>query len=254
MLKVMSFNMNYYVPKHGAWEIRKEMIHTAVQEARPDILALQAVRKDPLIENGKDQAHQLSALMPEYMQVIFQPAMEYADESQEGSAILARLPVAAHDFLPLTLLPDMEDKNQRVLMHARFDLPGGPLHLFNGHFSWVSEQTDVILDEVLPYMNSFEGPGLLVGDLNTPSDSHLLQRIRQSGWTDAWEALFPGQQGYTFESQNPTIRIDYAWANASLASQVSNVQIVANSSRITGERPSDHLGLLVTLDLQVTEK
>lgn len=249
MLKVLTLNINGYGTKYGPWEVRREMIQESIQRAEPDIVAMQAVQQDPAIEGGLDSAEQLSRRLPAYRYTHYQPAMNFPDGSMSGSAFLSRLPIAEIGELPLTLLPDLDDANRRVLVHARFDLPGESVHVFNGHFSWVAEQTELTLEEVFPYIRSFHGPAMLVGDLNTPSDSSLLERFRAAGLTDVWEMLHPEEPGYTFESNEPSIRIDYCWVNAALKPYASEIEIVANEQNQSGARPSDHLGLLVAFNL-----
>jgi endonuclease/exonuclease/phosphatase family metal-dependent hydrolase len=247
MITVDTLNINYYVDKHGSWDLRKDLICQALERTNADIIALQAVRAEPGIAGGKNQAAQLSRMLSVYPQVYFGPAEHFPDGSMHGSAILSRRPVAVRDSLPLKRQPGLEDNNQRAILYARFNLPGGPLHLFNGHFSWVREQTQENLDQALPFIGAVQGPALLVGDLNIPSDSDLLDRLREAGWTDAWEKLHPGQDGFTFEADHPYMRIDYAWANASLAPKLHDIEIIRHDTGLA--RLSDHLGLKIDLDL-----
>ena len=256
MLKVMTLNLNYYVTKHGPWPVRKELVHAAIRAAEPDMIALQAVGKDPAVANGADQAAQLRELLPEYRQVIFQPAMDFEDGSLGGSAILSKIEASGIDHLALTLLPGLDDPHRRVLLHARFDLPAGPLHLFNAHFSWVGEQARLNLEEAIAYTGSFlvagrQAPALLVGDLNTPAGSELWATFEQAGWSDLWAELCPEETGNTFESDDPSIRIDYAWMNRELRPLARSIEIVADNRHASGARPSDHFGLLLSLDLDL---
>jgi endonuclease/exonuclease/phosphatase (EEP) superfamily protein YafD len=98
----------------------------------------------------------------------------------------------------------------------------------------------------LNYTKTHTGPSVLVGDLNTPPESEVFTPMRQEGWEDAWGQLYPGEEGFTFESNRPFTRIDYAWVSAGLADQVSDVQII-RQERDGAIRLSDHLGLVVTL-------
>ncbi len=98
-------------------------------------------------------------------------------------------------------------------------------------------------------METFTGRGLFVGDLNNTPDSAMWQQIRHEDWIDMWAQLHPGEKGYTFESNNPTIRIDYAWAKPELVPFVGTVEIVAGRASADALRASDHFGLLVTLNL-----
>ena len=249
MLRIMSLNVNYYVDRHGPWSARRELIAETIRSTRPDIIALQAVRKDPGHYRGVDQATQLANLVPDYKYVQFEPATRTSGGGAEGSAVLSHLPFAANDTLPLSLVPNLDDKNRRLIIRAQFDLRFLTFNLFNAHFSWVEEQAESNVKEALPFIDSPENPSLLVGDLNQPPDSPAMQRFAAEGWTDVWAALCPGQDGYTFETGNLTKRIDYAWANLACKPRLEAIDIVGPGP--SGPDISDHLGLLITLDLSI---
>lgn len=251
MLKVMTLNINLYGSRHGLWSTRQVLIRDAILAHRPEIVALQAVRQDPNTTGHLDQATQLAQLLqPAYPHSFFQPAMCHPDGSADGLALLSTIPIAGIDHLPLTLQPERDDTNQRLLLRARFDLPDGPIHLFNGHFSWVPAQNLANVAEALPYLKNAPGPAVLVGDLNATPDSEGMQRLRDAGWTDAWAALHPQKPGYTFESNQPALRIDYTWLNPDLQPYLKQIELVANAQDSSGARASDHFGLLLTLDIE----
>ncbi|HEX6929616.1 MAG TPA: endonuclease/exonuclease/phosphatase family protein [Gammaproteobacteria bacterium] len=247
MLTVMTQNLNYYGDKHGPWLQRRELIRDAIEEAKPDIVALQAVCSDPEVEDGADQATQLSRMLPDYRYVFFYPANIDENGREQGSAILSRTPIREPSVRELSLRPGLDDDNPRVIQHARFDLDKGMLNVFNAYFSWVEEQAADNIEEGLAFLGKADGLTLLVGDFNLPADSPLLERLKDAGYIDLWAAAHPGEEGYTFEADHPDKRIDYAFANADLGRRVSAVDLV---SRDGGKvRPSDHLGLKVSLNL-----
>lgn len=247
MLKVMTLNINYYGTKHGLWPIRKKFIQEAIQNANPDIIALQAVKKDPVMNNGLDQASQFAELLPEYQYRVFQESVNYENGSSDGLAFLSRFEIAKTDYLKLTLHPGLEDTNQRIVLNTLFHLPTGPFHIFNAHFSWVYQQALDNVNETLPYINSFAKQSLFVGDLNMTSDTEIIRQFNKDGWVDIWAELRPDDNGYTFESNHPTKRIDYAWIHRSLKQQVKSIEIIANNHDENGNWPSDHAGLLIQL-------
>jgi endonuclease/exonuclease/phosphatase family metal-dependent hydrolase len=245
MLKVMTLNMNYDIARHGPWPDRRALIAAAIQAADADVVALQAVRRDPEAEAGLDQAAQLARLLPRYRYVHFQSAEPADGGTENGSAFLSRVPLAETDCLGLYLRPGLEDTNHRVLLRARVDIGGESWQIFNAHYSWVVPQTRDNLGESLLYIESFSGPALLVGDMNTLPDSDVWEPLQAAGWQDVWAQLCPEQPGYTFESDRPYMRIDYAWANPIAAQRVQAIHVVAREA--DGVRLSDHLGLVVTL-------
>jgi endonuclease/exonuclease/phosphatase family metal-dependent hydrolase len=249
MFKVMTLNVNYFMDRYGPWQIRKELVCEAIRAVEPDAIALQAVRCDPAVHQGLDQASQLATLLPEYRQVLFQPAIEDFHGIAEGSALVACSPWRETGSRRLTLLPGLDDQNQRVVLAAIFDLGEHGVNLFNAHFSWVHEQARLNLSETLTFICPFSGPGMLVGDLNAPPDSDLWQPLIAAGWTDVWAALYPDQPGYTFvEGDRLSKRIDYVWVNEELRPYVRDIEVVATGLHPSGARASDHAGLLVTFD------
>ena len=121
MFQIMSMNINGYGNRWGLWEIRREIIRQAVQDFRPDAIALQAVRRDPGLEQGRDQAAQLAHLVPQFQHVLFQEAASAPDGSADGLAVLSLTPILEKDCLNLSLQPGLEDKNQRILLRTRLE-------------------------------------------------------------------------------------------------------------------------------------
>jgi endonuclease/exonuclease/phosphatase family metal-dependent hydrolase len=246
MFQVMSLNLNYFGEKHERWIFRINRVVELINRLRPDVIALQAVAREPNENAGAAQDEQLRRLLPEYTHAFFEPGVVRADDSAQGSALLARRAWDAIDSHRLPLLPAVEDDNQRVLMHARFDLSTGPLHLFNAHFSWVPALAEHNLKDTLDIMNQFDGRRVLVGDLNQPPDSPVMRAFAAAGWIDAWEKLHPGEPGYTFETGSLEKRIDYAWLGPETGGRVDDIQVLEGAD---GKALSDHLGLLVTLPI-----
>jgi endonuclease/exonuclease/phosphatase family metal-dependent hydrolase len=248
-MKIMTLNLNFCESKHGPWPVRKELIVEAVRRRAPDVLAFQAVRKDPASEGGKDQATQLAERLSEFKHVAFVAATRRADGAEDGSAFLSKVPFATvdHHLLSVGIAPPekAEDRARRIILHARIDAP--PLSIFNSHYSWVYPQAVSNVNDALIYMGETHGPALLVGDLNTVPESDLMRQLAAQGWTDVWGHLRPHDPGYTFESNGPDRRIDYVWARPEALSLITAIDLVKEQPNGAGARLSDHLGLVVSL-------
>lgn len=251
MLTVMTQNLNFYGDKHGPWSQRRDLLCDAIQEIEPDVIALQAVCSQPDIEEGSDQATQLSRCMPQYPYVFFYPSRVTDTGREEGCAILSRVALHEPNVRELSLREGLEDDSPRVIQHARFDLEKGSLNVFNAYFSWVEEQAADNIKECVAFLARADGPTLLVGDFNMPADSPLLQELENAGFIDLWQQAHPGENGYTFEADLPEKRIDYAWANQELAQRLGGVEILKREDR--SARVSDHLGLTINLDVRTAE-
>jgi endonuclease/exonuclease/phosphatase family metal-dependent hydrolase len=251
MFKVMTLNLNYYADKHGAWDQRMLAIRDALLEAEPDVVAFQAVKRDPKVRLGVDQAMQLGGMLLGTEQVLFQPAQIFADGSEHGSAVLSRTPITESVGIPLSLRDGLDDTNERMMIYACVDLPGGAIDLIDAHFSWNDEQAMDNVSEALRVLDKIEGAGLLLGDFNQTPDKPSMQRLRDAGWIDVWAALKPDQDGCTFESNHPSIRIDYIWITETLRSALRSVEIIAPYRADPQARFGDHVGLMATFDLPV---
>ncbi len=248
MLKIMTLNLNAYGTKVGPWQARLPLIQDVIEQNQPDILVFQAVRQEAGVAHGADQAQQIASLMPKYRYTCFQPAWVHEDGSADGLALLSRFPFAGLDHRRLTFLEGTDDPTHRIVLHAQFDFDSRPFHLFNGYFSWVGEQAEINLNETLDYLNEFDGRRALLGDFNQPSNSEVIRRFQQSGWVDAWVRLNPADEGNTYDSRNPSSRIDYIWVDPSLEGDLRSIRVIANVQGANGVRPSDHLGLLVAME------
>ncbi|HEX6929439.1 MAG TPA: endonuclease/exonuclease/phosphatase family protein, partial [Gammaproteobacteria bacterium] len=186
MLTVMTQNLNYYANRHGAWPRRRELLCDAIRDAEPDVVALQAVCSDPSIDDGTDQATQLSRALSNYPYVFFYPAKVTDAGREEGSAIISRIALHEPTVRELSLRKNLEDNNPRVIQHARFDLEKGALNVFNAYFSWVEEQAADNIAECVAFLGRASGPALLVGDFNIPAGSILLRQLEAAGFTDLW--------------------------------------------------------------------
>jgi endonuclease/exonuclease/phosphatase family metal-dependent hydrolase len=242
-MKVMTLNINYYMTKHGPWNKRKENIAALIQEQNPDIILLQAVKQDPRVGGGIDQAAQLLVQMEEYQHYYYQSVTTYQDESKDGSAIISRFPIMAVDHIILTLMPGLEDPNTRTLLTCLLETPYGPLRVFNAHFSWVYEQAALNMEEARAFLKSFSEPAVLGGDFNTTPEMDILDGLREDSWVDAWTRMHPDEPGYTFEAPDPTLRIDYIWVSPALSPNLSQIVILEHRGADQSARLSDHLGL-----------
>lgn len=248
MLRIMTLNLNYYGDRYGDWSDRKDIIVDAIQKHHPQIVALQAVKRDPNRYGGLDQAEQLSRALPDYPHFTYEPAIVHPDGSADGNAFLSRFRILETDYQPMTFIPGLDDPNHRIVLHGLFDLPECPLNLFNAHFSWVEAQTEVNLPEALTYAQCFKGYKIILGDLNTTPNSKLLESLVSEDWTDSWQKMHPREAGFTFESGNPHLRIDYIWSDNELSSRIAAAEIVANQPGPTGAYASDHFGLLASFE------
>lgn len=238
----MTLNLNYFFDKHGPWEERKKLISEVIKKANPDVVAFQAVAKDPDQGSIDNQAKQLCNLISSYKYCVFRAADRKDGDKEEGNGFISKLPFSEVKHIKLTRL-ETEDPFQRIVLRVAIQSNGEKLYLFNGHFSWVEEQARQNIKETLKFVKEVSGKAALMGDMNTPPESHLWKPLKEEGWEDSWAKGKGTESGYTYESDKPFTRIDYIWANPALKQNLKNI-VVVNYEKGSNVRLSDHMGVV----------
>ncbi|MCO6431776.1 MAG: endonuclease/exonuclease/phosphatase family protein [Deltaproteobacteria bacterium] len=246
-LKLITININGYGEKFGPWSVRRKFLREIIEREDPQLVALQAVSSDTRRFSGRDQAHQLADELMVYSSVTFEAATVIAGERQLGVALLSKLRPLQIERLRLDTSSRDEDPSQRVILRAAFQLGSTKLQLFNCHFSWGAEQNKRNLEQALQFFSRFEDPSIVVGDFNASPESSGIELLLRNGWIDSWAHLKPGQNGFTFESDRPTQRIDYVMVSNQLASALQRIGLLPSASRRESVSYSDHLGLIAEL-------
>lgn len=202
-----------------------------------------------------------------------------------GVAILSRLPLAdvvARDFCdkagdPRYLAATVEVAGRKARLHNFYVPAGGdePDPEVNPKFR---HKLDFLAEmaEWLPSASP-EVPDMVLGDLNvapyetdvwshkalinvvshTPVECEALEKARiAGGWVDVARAAVPLEERlYTWWSYRSKDwrgadkgrRLDHVWAHPSLAGRVSGFRVLKDAR--DWDRPSDHVPVLVTLDM-----
>lgn len=269
MLKVITLNAANY-DDVGNWEKRKDMIVNTIVECDADIVALQEIRFDRNQESTKisylnmgeqilsqlseQKTYENSSIVYQWAQYYENGTTQNATAKWEGLAVISRRPIIETGSVFLSMPPDNGDPNHRITQYASFyPDSGGVFYLFNTHFAvykWCPQCTPLNVTETVEYMNRIASSSrLLVGDLNARPKNPYIQQLASSGFIDVWTTLHPPDDlGYTFRSDDPYERIDYAWADKNLIGSIKSIELICTEPD-SGVYASDHFGLLVTLSI-----
>lgn len=242
-MKMLTLNIDLYEDKHGTWQERKDLICGVVRKERPDVLALQAVRKNSRKKGSRSQVEDLAKELKEYRDILFQGVMEHED-GVDGQAFLSKLPIRKTDFYPLMRHSGNEgNDDKRFLYYAAFDTETGPFHIYNCHFSHEGARNEASIREVLEFIAPANEPAVLTGDFNATPDQAAFRVFEEAGWLDLWPKLKGSEPGYTFEADHPSLRVDYVWANPLAVQRAIEMHLVSAQSPDTKVRLSAHLGI-----------
>lgn len=244
MVRLLSYNIKY------GGRGRAAAIAQVIREANPDVVLLQEATDPRVIETlARDTGLPHWGSRPTY-----------------SMGFLTRIPVAHHAW--------HHPANAR---HAFLELvlEGVDCRIFGLHLvAWFSKWTErkrareirALLDGIREHQHGFH---LIAGDFNALAPGELLQVARMPRWIramiwlsgrdisretiqllmdegydDAWRRLHPNDNGYTFPTWDPHVRLDYVFAPARDANRVVVCEVLWTPPELV-RQASDHAPILV---------
>jgi len=230
-VRVMTYNIHSAFASDGRQD--PEAIARVIEASDADIIALQEVSRGWLINGSTDLMAWFARRLG--MQVLF----EGTTGPMWGNAILTRFPILEHGSGPLPLAGSLM---ARGYLWAKIDVGDQePLLVIATHLHHVETENQVRLEQV-PVVLAFwdQAPySLIMGDMNAEPGYPEMDLIAQAGLVDSWAVAGSGK-GYSWPAIDPFERIDWIWHTPDLA---------ASEAEIIQSTASDHLPLVVTLDM-----
>lgn len=229
-VRVMTYNIHNGFNTAG--RLDPEAIARVIENARPDIVALQEVARGWYIDSSADLAMWLSRRLQ--MPYVFGPTADRV----WGNAILSRYPIKEWQNVPL---PPRDLALKRGFLWARIDIGGGEEVLFIAtHFHHIEADSAIRQlqsPEIVKFWNQ-RPRTILLGDLNATPNAPEIAMLRNAGLRDVFAMIGSGS-GFTWPSDKPNQRIDYIWVSPDLT--VRNLGMPRSTA-------SDHIGIAVTVE------
>ena len=231
-LRVMTFNI-----KSGLYGLQK--VAQVIQEAKPDVVALQEVDIGAMRSGQVDQPAQLAAVTGLQNHAYF-PATTKS-QGAYGVALLTRFPLERSFQYRLPVPPGAEP---RTLGHVVVRIAGQEVSLYVTHLIQMPfrDEARALQTEVISRVLSADvRPKLLLGDFNDFADGMAMARLRTE-LQDVFAAVGNGPQG-TLPLPlpfRPEWRIDYVFACKCF---------VPRMSRVLRVKASDHFPVVADLEL-----
>lgn len=237
-LRVLTYNIH-----HAQGIDRKldlERIARVINEARPDIVALQEVDQGVSRTNQVNQPDELARMTK--MHVVFGDNIEFGG-GKYGNAILSRFPISQYRN---HRLPNRDDGEQRGVLEATVAVPDQlrPLLLFATHLDHRGDDRE--RHESAQAINALAAmrphqPALLAGDLNDTMDSRTLQELAKH-WM-----LTNSRPLLTVPVNEPNRQIDFILCRP--ADRWKVIEAIVLPEAVA----SDHRAVLAVLELRSAE-
>ncbi len=247
------------------WQDRQQLIHNVLRSARADVCAFQEV----YCVDGDDQLDGLRAAT----QLDGFASEHEGERVRFGNALLSRYPL--RHVVQIRLPGNDGSLGHRRAIVADIDCPNGPLSVAVTHLEWRYDASLLRQQQLVPILRELAGrrdqgrTPVLMGDLNSVPESDELRRLTGSAppidsgaspliFTDAWAAVGEGP-GYTWNRDNtnaadaayPRRRLDHiliGWPRPKPAFNPTAAELVGVKGGVEGLHPSDHYGVVVTVD------
>ncbi|HEV7395390.1 MAG TPA: endonuclease/exonuclease/phosphatase family protein [Pyrinomonadaceae bacterium] len=244
-LKLLSYNIRF------GGRGREARLAEVIRSADPDLVVFQEAIHPEVIERLASTT-QLS---------------NWAARGKHSIGYISRLPIAHHEW-----------HYPAGAKHSFLEIvvKGSESRIFGLHLSarfskWSERQRAREIEALLKAIERYqEGFHVLVGDFNTLAPGETLdvrrmpawiraliwisgrdiQRetikfVKDHGYTDGFRLLHPDENGYTFPTWDPHLRLDYIFLPGKFEKQLRSCEVVQNQKAAIA---SDHFPLLIELD------
>jgi endonuclease/exonuclease/phosphatase family metal-dependent hydrolase len=234
-LRVLSYNIHHSEGGDGKVDLGR--IARVINDAHPDLVALQEVDSGTKRTAGVDQPRRLAELTK--LEFVFGDNISY-EGGRYGNAVLSRFPIVRHKNHPL---PSHYKGEQRGVLEVEARLPNGrpPLVFYATHFDYRGNYDGERMESAR-LVNQLvaqrpDATAILAGDLNATPESKPLTELATAWGRDP--RLSP-----TYPAASPASQIDHV-----LFRPADRWRVV--ESRVINEAvASDHRPLLVVLELR----
>lgn len=205
---------NIHAGKDAAGAENLQRVAELVRSTGADLVLLQEVDRNTQRSGPRDQPATLARLTG--YSAAFGRTIGFQG-GDYGVALLSRWPLRSDTLIPLRVTAPpgrtAEGREQRGVLRAVVDAPGGPFAVLNTHLDHTGDDGWRLQEiaTVLRVAAAERGMPLLVGgDFNARPESAVHAPLRAAGFRDAWADCGTGDP-LTFPAAAPDRRIDYLY-------------------------------------------
>jgi endonuclease/exonuclease/phosphatase family metal-dependent hydrolase len=158
------------------------------------------------------------------------------DTQDEGVGVFSSLPIVDASSFYLAFPDDWH--SARAAVRAAVYVNGRVTQVFGAHMSNTTDARYGMMSALVGYAQQFSGPQLVAGDFNADPDQIDASNAMGAAFLDAWSVVGSGP-GYTADTSNPTMHLDYWFSDFSGLIQPSWAVVITDTGGF-----SDHFPVL----------
>jgi endonuclease/exonuclease/phosphatase family metal-dependent hydrolase len=160
----------------------------------------------------------------------------------EGVGVFTSLPIVGSST---TYLPYADGYHSaRSAVRVAVNANGRTLQIFGAHMQGVAAARNSSMPVLKNWASGFSTPQIVAGDFNADPDQIDLPSAMGGAFVDSWSVIGSGR-GFTCSTPNPTMKLDYWFADASGKAQPSWTYVVTSTGTV-----SDHFPVVAYFALQ----
>lgn len=232
-LRVMTYNIHHANPPSKAGVIDLQAIARVINNAKPDLVALQEI--DVHTERSGeevDEARELAKLTG--MHFHFTRSLDYQG-GEYGIAVLSRFPLIDEASFHLPVEEGSKEEVRSICM-IKIKIPGGDTVFFASTHLGLSRATRLLqVKRMIRIVDSLPHPLIIGGDFNARPESESIQLLDHVLTRSCKE-----QCAFTIPAEDPSHKIDYIMYSPANKFNVLDQKVIPETYA------SDHLPVLVT--------
>ena len=135
-----------------------------------------------------------------------------SETQDEGVGIFSSLPIVESTSTYLAFPDDWH--SARAAVRAAINISGRVVQVFVAHMSNTTSARNGMMSALTSYAQQFPSPQLIGGDFNADPDQIDVPSAMSASFRDAWSVVGSGL-GYTANTPNPTMHLDYWFSDIS---------------------------------------
>lgn len=234
-IKVITYNIHAGIDTNGSFNL--DRIAHIISEENADIVGLNEVDQCTSRSKGVDQAKYIADKLDYHY--VFGKAINYSG-GEYGNAFISKYPIVASKNYRLPI-HSLKTREPRAMLECDVNMDGKLIKVFTTHLGLEKAERELSIEYISNVLQTIDTSVVLLGDFNLVHAKDFEELLPLMNiLKDTAEDIGKGSDIMTFDSENPSTKIDYI-----LASKDAKVLSTYTRSSLA----SDHLPLICELEV-----